>query len=158
MGWRLTEVEGQPLEAVFNVVNQTTRRRVENPASRALREGTVVGLANHSVLLARDGTEHAIDDSAAPIRDRGGNTLGVVLVFRDVTTRKLADGSVTGSKVADGTIDHADMVNGLPCALTMAADHAVTVRHQVRESLARCAVERAGPKYLGRTRDCRSDF
>src|SRR5436309_12112100 len=85
MGWKLPEAQGQPLEAVFNLVNEYTRRRVENPASRALREGTVVGLANHSVLLAKDGTEHAIDDTAAPIRDTAGNVFGAVLVFRDVS-------------------------------------------------------------------------
>src|SRR5205814_9475186 len=67
-GWKINEARGQPLDAVFNIVNETTRRRVENPAGRALWEGLTVGLANHTILIAKDGMEYAIDDSAAPIR------------------------------------------------------------------------------------------
>src|SRR5580693_162139 len=90
-GWPHAEVVGRPLSEVFNVVNERTRQPVENPALRALREGTVVGLANHTVLIARDGTERPIDDSAAPIRDDSEATVGAVLVFRDVTERKVAE-------------------------------------------------------------------
>ena len=75
-GWSRTEAAGRPLPEVFHIVNEETRRWVENPALRALREGAIVGLANHTVLVARDGTERPIDDSAAPIRDEGGATLG----------------------------------------------------------------------------------
>src|SRR5207253_789087 len=67
-GWRLKDAVGIPLGTIFNIVNEETRRTVENPATRALREGLVVGLANHTVLLSRDGLERPIDDSAAPIR------------------------------------------------------------------------------------------
>ena len=67
-GWTNAEAVGQPLDAVFRIVNEQTRQPVENPATRALREGVVVGLANHTVLIAKDGTERPIDDSAAPIR------------------------------------------------------------------------------------------
>lgn len=84
-GWTRQEAKGQPLESVFNIINETTRRRVENPAARALREGTVVGLANHTLLISKNGSEIAIDDSAAPIRDNNGGVSGVVLVFRDVS-------------------------------------------------------------------------
>lgn len=84
-GWKQEEARGQPLESVFNVINESTRCRVESPASRALREGVVVGIANHTVLITRSGGEVAIDDSAAPIRDGNGNTSGVILVFRDVS-------------------------------------------------------------------------
>jgi PAS domain S-box-containing protein len=87
-GWSHDEACGQPLEAVFNIVNEETLQVVESPATRALREGVIVGLANHTLLLAKDGAEHAIDDSAAPIRDRHGQVGGVVLVFRDVTERR----------------------------------------------------------------------
>jgi PAS domain S-box-containing protein len=90
-GWTANDAAGQPLEAVFNIVNADTRRPVESPAVRALREGLIVGLANHTVLLRRDGTERPIDDSAAPIRDSHGNVLGCVLVFRDITARRNAE-------------------------------------------------------------------
>jgi PAS domain S-box-containing protein len=92
-GWPQAEAIGRPLPEVFHIVNERTRRPVENPAIRALQQGTVVGLANHTVLIARDGKERPIDDSAAPIRDSAGATLGTVLVFRDVTERKVADQS-----------------------------------------------------------------
>ncbi len=84
-GWSQSAAEGQPLSEVFHIVNAQTRDRCENPAERVLATGMIVGLANHTVLIARDGTERQIADSGAPIRDAEGNTLGVVLVFRDVT-------------------------------------------------------------------------
>ena len=90
-GWTQAEAAGRPLPDVFHIVNEHTRQPVENPALRALREGTIVGLANHTVLIARDGTERPIDDSAAPIRDEAGAPVGAVLVFRDVTERKRAE-------------------------------------------------------------------
>jgi PAS domain S-box-containing protein len=90
-GWTQGDARGRPLEEVFQVVSHRTRQPVENPALRALREGRIVGLANHSVLIARDGTERPIDDSAAPIVDRSGATVGSVLVFRDVTERMQAE-------------------------------------------------------------------
>lgn len=86
-GWS-AEALGQPLEAVFHIVNETTRKAVENPVSQVIRLGAIVGLANHTVLIAKDGTELAIDDSGAPIRDAHGRIVGVVLVFRDVTQRR----------------------------------------------------------------------
>jgi PAS domain S-box-containing protein len=87
-GWTEAEAAGRPLPDVFQIINEYTRARAENPALRALREGVVVGLANHTVLVARDGTERPIDDSAAPMRDESGAPVGVVLVFRDVTERR----------------------------------------------------------------------
>ena len=70
------------------IVNEDTRQPVANPALRALREGAVVGLANHTILIARDGVERAIDDSAAPIRDEAGHVSGSVLIFRDISERQ----------------------------------------------------------------------
>lgn len=90
-GWTSEAAVGQPLESVFVIVNEHTRQTVENPASKALREGTIVGLANHSVLISRNGDETPIDDSAAPIRGPNGKVVGVVLVFRDVTERRRAE-------------------------------------------------------------------
>ncbi|OKH25557.1 histidine kinase [Hydrococcus rivularis NIES-593] len=90
-GWGANEVQGVPLAEIFKIVNEVTREPVENPVERVLREDRIVGLANHTILIARDGTEYAIDDSAAPIRDRNGKTIGAVLVFHDVTqSRQLA--------------------------------------------------------------------
>lgn len=89
--WSRPEATGRPLPEVFNIVNEHTRRPAENPALRALREGTIVGLANHTLLIARDGTERLIDDSAAPVRADAGPVAGAVLVFRDVTERRRAD-------------------------------------------------------------------
>ena len=90
-GWTQTEAVGQPLLDVFHIVNEYTREPAENPALRALREGVVVGLANHTILIARDGTEGPIDDSAAPMLDESGVPVGVVLVFRDISERRQAD-------------------------------------------------------------------
>jgi PAS domain S-box-containing protein len=90
-GWTQEEAMGQPLPDVFRIINELTRQPAENPALRALQEGTVVGLANHTVLIARDGTERPVDDSAAPMRDGSGAMVGAVLVFRDVTERRRAE-------------------------------------------------------------------
>jgi PAS domain S-box-containing protein len=89
-GWTEQEARGRPLNSVFDIINEQSREPVENPAIRALREGRIVGLANHTALIAKDGTERAIDDSAAPIRDDQGNVIGVVLIFRDVTEARRA--------------------------------------------------------------------
>ena len=73
-GWTLEEAAGQPLDSVFRIINEESRQPVESPTVRALREGVVVGLANHSLLIAKDGTERPIDDSAAPIRNEQGRS------------------------------------------------------------------------------------
>jgi PAS domain S-box-containing protein len=82
---------GQPIEEVFRIVNEDTRHTVENPVAKVLREGAIVGLANHTVLIGRDGTEVPIDDSGAPIRDARGRLSGVVLVFRDIAGRRAVE-------------------------------------------------------------------
>ncbi len=79
---------GAPLTTVFNILHEQTRQPVENPVAKALREGKIVGLARHTILISRQGTERPIADSAAPIRDKQGNISGVVLVFRDVTEQR----------------------------------------------------------------------
>lgn len=89
-GWKTEEAVNRRLTSVFRIINKDTRRTVDNPAERVMIEGTVVGLANHTLLIARDGTEIPIDDSAAPIKDDRGNIIGVILVFRDVTEREEA--------------------------------------------------------------------
>lgn len=90
-GCLLHESLGHPLDTVFRIINEHTRQPVESPTMRALREGVVVGLANHTLLISKDGTELPIDDSAAPIRNEQGEVAGVVLVFRDVSERRKAE-------------------------------------------------------------------
>ncbi len=85
------EALGHPLQEVFHIINEQTREPVDNPVEKVLREGKVVGLANHTILIARDGTERIIDDSAAPIQDDSGQVVGVVLVFHDITGHKQAE-------------------------------------------------------------------
>jgi PAS domain S-box-containing protein len=87
-GWMLSEVSLKSLKTVFNIINEQTRMEAENPTDRVLKEGIVVGLANHTMLIRKDGTEIPIDDSGAPIKDKDGKTTGVVLIFRDITERK----------------------------------------------------------------------
>jgi PAS domain S-box-containing protein len=91
-GWSAADALGRPLTDVFRIVDETSRRPVESPLARVVREGLVVGLADHTLLVALDGTERPVDDSGAPIRDRDGTVIGAVLVFRDVTERRRAEG------------------------------------------------------------------
>jgi PAS domain S-box-containing protein len=84
-GWTLSEASGKPLEEIFRIINEKTRKTVPDPVRKVIETGRVVGLANHTLLVRRDGTEIPIEDSAAPIRDLQGHIAGVVLVFRDVT-------------------------------------------------------------------------
>jgi PAS domain S-box-containing protein len=87
-GWSEAAAVGRSLDEVFNIINEQTRLKAPNPVQRVLAEGVVVGLANHTALIARDGTERPIADSGAPIRDAEGATRGAVLVFRDVTKER----------------------------------------------------------------------
>ncbi|MFW6213499.1 MAG: PAS domain S-box protein [Spirochaetota bacterium] len=89
--WPRDEAIGRPLPDVFRIINADTRREVANPATRVMETGRTVGLANHTVLIARGGSEHQIADSAAPIVDEAGEVTGVVLVFRDVTEQYETD-------------------------------------------------------------------
>ena len=96
-GWTEAEARGRPIEEVFRLLNEETRAAAENPVQRVLREGVVVGLANHSLLLAKDGAERPIADSGAPIRDEAGAIIGVVLAFRDQTEERAAQRALTES-------------------------------------------------------------
>ncbi|MFH2218396.1 MAG: PAS domain S-box protein, partial [Pseudomonadota bacterium] len=88
-GW--DEAVGRPLKDVFKIINEQTGERAENPVDRVLREGVIVGLADHTTLIAKDGTKRSISDSGAPIRDEQGNIIGAVMVFRDITERRKAE-------------------------------------------------------------------
>jgi PAS domain S-box-containing protein len=109
-GWTLVEASMKPVTEVFNIMNEQTRKTVEDPVAKVLREGMIVGLANHTVLVKKDGTEVPIDDSGAPIRDNDGNTMGVVLVFRDITGRRRDEAMLRESKARlDLALDSAEM-------------------------------------------------
>jgi PAS domain S-box-containing protein len=93
-GWPEAQAKGRSLHEIFPIFNQETRAAVENPVDKVRRLGTVVGLANHTFLVARDGTEVSIDDSGAPIRDGAGKMIGIVLIFRNITERRMSEGAL----------------------------------------------------------------
>ena len=93
-GWGEDEATGEALERVFQIVNEETGKPVENPVIRVLREGSIVGLANHTVLLSRTGNKYPIDDSGSPIRDAQGRVAGAVLVFRDASKRRASEAAL----------------------------------------------------------------
>ena len=97
-GWREQEAIGRPVDEVFDIVDEVSRQKAVNPVARVLREGVVVGLANHTALRSRDGTERPIADSGAPIRDGESGPRGAVLVFRDVTEERRAEESLRQSE------------------------------------------------------------
>jgi PAS domain S-box-containing protein len=90
-GWTAQEAQGKPLVEVFKIINEETRKPAEDPVAKVIQLGKVVGLANHTALISKNGTETSIGDSAAPIRDAAGTLMGVVLVFRDMTEEKKAE-------------------------------------------------------------------
>ncbi len=108
-GWTEQEAIGKPLAEVFNIINEETRQPAENPVAKVLREGVVGGLANHTLLISRDGRERPIADSAAPIYDEAGGIVGVVLIFRDKTAEwnyrtlfeKMLDGFAVHELICD---------------------------------------------------------
>lgn len=87
-GWLQTEAQGLPIDQVFSIVHERSRRSIQNPAARSLAEERIVGLPKNTLLIARDGGEYLIEDSAAPIRDRFNNIVGAVVVFHDVTEQR----------------------------------------------------------------------
>src|SRR5262249_50972543 len=123
-GWPAAEGLGKDITEVFRIVNEDTRQVVENPIAKVLREGTVVGLANHTLLIDRDGVEHPIDDSGAPIRDAQEHLIGVVLVFRDISERRRAEAEVEHRRRETETL--AEIAQSLSASLDLD-----TVLHRV---------------------------
>ena len=97
-GWEAGEALGRRLAEVFTIINEDTREPAENPVQRVLSEGNIVGLANHTTLISRSGTEIPIEDSAAPIRSSDGTVQGVVMVFHDVTAKRQAENALRASE------------------------------------------------------------
>jgi PAS domain S-box-containing protein len=118
-GWRSSEAKGQTLTKIFQIVNEQTLQPAENPVDKVLRSGTTVGLANHTLLISRNGAEIPIDDSAAPIRHPDSSLFGVVLVFRDFTAARRAQQTLEQNKteleklVAERTAKLREMVEEL---------------------------------------------
>ncbi|MFH1526894.1 MAG: response regulator, partial [Bacteroidota bacterium] len=93
-GWNMDDAVGKLVNVVYNIINEETGEPAEDPVTRVIREGTVAGLPNHTLLITKDGTKIHIDDSGAPIMDDRGNIIGVVLVFQDITERKRAEDEI----------------------------------------------------------------
>jgi PAS domain S-box-containing protein len=131
-GWMLGEAIGRPVQEVFNILNQETRQVATIPVMATLAHGVIQGLANHTLLISRNGTERSISDSCAPIRDKGGKVIGAILVFRDVTKayeleQALHDGTTQIQTILDTVIDgiisfdpnEGSIVNVNPAVTTM---------------------------------------
>jgi diguanylate cyclase (GGDEF)-like protein/PAS domain S-box-containing protein len=100
-GWTIEQAAGRPLVEVFRIIEEGSRQPAVSPVERCLQQGGVVGLANHSVLISQDGREFAIDDSAAPIRNRMGEMIGAVLVFHDVTEERRLSQQIAHDAIHD---------------------------------------------------------
>lgn len=97
-GWTTAAARGQPIISILRMVNETTREPVSNPVEEAIRENRIVELANHTILIARDGREIFIEDSAAPVRGLDGKMVGAIMVFHDVSRRKKAEKALRTSE------------------------------------------------------------
>jgi PAS domain S-box-containing protein len=124
-GWPQSEAIGRPLPEVFHIAHEETRKTVEDPADTVMRLGTVAGLANHTILLARNGREIPIDDCSAPIIDDRGATVGAVLVFRDITQRRRSEEALRASQA---TLTHA-------ARLTTMGELVVSIAHELNQPL-----------------------
>ena len=126
-GWLAAEAKGRPLMQVFHIVNEATREPAPDPVSCCLQRGEVVGLAHQTLLISRDGSEYGIEDSAAPIRNEGGDMLGAVLVFHDVTEQRRLSGEMSYRATHDvmtGLINRAEFEVRLQRVLTKAHEDA----------------------------------
>ncbi len=109
-GWDMASASGEPLGNVFKVINEDTRQIIENPVAKIFKEGKIVGLANHTLLISKDGSEHPIADCGAPILDQNGNLTGVVLVFRDQANQRKLEKMILQEKKKVETIINASPV------------------------------------------------
>ncbi|MCK5045539.1 MAG: PAS domain S-box protein, partial [Candidatus Heimdallarchaeota archaeon] len=109
-GWKEEESVGKNIKEIFHIVNEKTGDEVENPVTKVLKDGLIAGLANHTILIAKDGSRIPIDDSGAPVRDKDGNITGVVLIFRDITERRKAE-----KEIQQKTLELDERVKELNC-------------------------------------------
>ena len=129
-GYKQEEAVGKPLKEIFNIVNEKTGKQAKNPVTRVLREGVIAGLANHTVLIAKDGTKRPIDDSGAPIKDDKGRIIGVVLVFRDITERRIAEEQLRASEER-----HRSVVDNINVGITLISQNMeiLTLNNQMKK-------------------------
>lgn len=131
-GWTQEQGQGEPLERVFHIVNEVTRVLVENPVAKVRRLNRVVGLANHTALIRPDGSELQIADSGAPIRDKEGQIIGFVMVFRDVTMeRRTQEALVAQEKLAVAGRLAATIAHEINNPLSSVLDMLYLMRHGV---------------------------
>jgi diguanylate cyclase (GGDEF)-like protein/PAS domain S-box-containing protein len=129
LGWNMAEAAGEPLEKIFHVIEEGSRKPIASPVERCLQEGRIVGLPQHSILISRDGMEYAIDDSAAPIRNRQGETIGAVLVFHDVTEERRLLQQIAHDAMHDsltGLVNRREFERRLEYALTSVQEHGLS--------------------------------
>ena len=142
--WPESEARGRPIHEVFRIVNEKTGQPCENPVAKVIERGVVVGLANHTMLIARDGTRRLLADSGAPIRDAAGRIIGVVLVFRDVTAKRRLEEEMAKVErmeslgVLAGGIAHDfnNLLTGLLGNISLALHRAGDAPPELRERLA----------------------
>lgn len=129
-GWSEAAATGKPIETVFHIVQEGSHKHVENPVSKVFREGRIAGLANHTLLISRDGRATPIEDSAAPIRAADGSLIGIVLVFRDASERREAE------RQRQAVLDREQEARRAAEALSRSKDEFVaTVSHELRTPL-----------------------
>jgi PAS domain S-box-containing protein len=136
-GWTKTEAIGRPIEEIFSIINQETRQPATIPVKETLDRGTVQGLANHTLLIARDGSECAIADSCAPIRDRDGKVVGAVLVFRDVTQEYAAQRALRDQQFYTRSL----IESNIDALMTTDPSGVITDVNQQMEALTGCTRE-----------------
>jgi PAS domain S-box-containing protein len=149
-GWTQKEAIGQPLTDTFRIINEDTRQTVENPAVKVLRSGLVIGLANHTMLVSRDGRELPIDDCGSPIIDDRGEITGTVLIFRDISDRRETEATLRRAQTELTTSGQRTMLGELAAAIAHEVGQPVAAINIDCETLLRML--RADPPDLDRVR------